>query len=333
MAPVNPKYSKKISGLKELLVRNISANSTPVTFSTFATKLVKLWESILCENFVFSFKNSEEIKAYSILDDSFSRLLWNLKNEILKCQQKLSNEILSCQNIDIKSANARLKLEIERTLADKSQSAQANLKQYFKDSPYKEILAHWQTKYLRYIEDFFEDENRRINQALDEYTTLRNMQITNNEAIQSSWGGMIEAAKQKAIELKRENKRLSENELNQQFDEIWNVWISKLDSFPRKTDSVQDILAAFSEDLYRMFNAHKDLLNVHLNKSPLSNLENCSFKTFPSLILEDLDCRDRKLTRIIKDTFTYMTKPNFKKRCLNSAQDECSKIFSEIKKM
>ena len=60
-----------------------------------------LWNAILYENFVFSFKNSLEVKSYSNLEEKFSQVSWKFRNEIKKWIHGTINEIQSCREDDI----------------------------------------------------------------------------------------------------------------------------------------------------------------------------------------------------------------------------------------
>ena len=97
MAPVNSGYSERIGEIKHMLI-DISRKSEPITIGSFATKLEALWKGILSENFVFNFKNNEEIKAYSLLDVFFAKVSWKLQNECMKLQNNFTMKIFSSES-------------------------------------------------------------------------------------------------------------------------------------------------------------------------------------------------------------------------------------------
>jgi len=77
MAPINPGYSEKAQLLRQAMVqqstkphermsKETAAKST--TFVEFKARLKYIWEAVLNENFIFSFKSSLEIVAYNELN-------------------------------------------------------------------------------------------------------------------------------------------------------------------------------------------------------------------------------------------------------------------------
>ncbi|KAK7884532.1 hypothetical protein WMY93_027655 [Mugilogobius chulae] len=61
MAPPNPGYSESVQELKSYILSK-AATSSGVTLSQFKTKVKDLWNALLNENFVFSFRNTLEIQ-------------------------------------------------------------------------------------------------------------------------------------------------------------------------------------------------------------------------------------------------------------------------------
>ena len=65
MASVNPGYSFKVSSLKEAIVVSIKGKESHCTFATFQLRVKSLWNAVLQEKFVFSFKNT--LESYCLL--------------------------------------------------------------------------------------------------------------------------------------------------------------------------------------------------------------------------------------------------------------------------
>ncbi|KAK7884542.1 hypothetical protein WMY93_027665 [Mugilogobius chulae] len=66
MAPPNPGYSESVQELKSYILSK-AATSSGVTLSQFKTKVTDLWNALLNENFVFSFRNTLEMAVYKNL--------------------------------------------------------------------------------------------------------------------------------------------------------------------------------------------------------------------------------------------------------------------------
>ncbi|KAK7938603.1 hypothetical protein WMY93_001929 [Mugilogobius chulae] len=67
MAPPNPGYSESVQELKSYIFSK-AATSSGVTLSQFKTKVKDLWNALLNENFVFSFRNTLEAELYRKLE-------------------------------------------------------------------------------------------------------------------------------------------------------------------------------------------------------------------------------------------------------------------------
>ncbi|KAK7901609.1 hypothetical protein WMY93_018378 [Mugilogobius chulae] len=67
MAPPNQGYSESVQDLRKFILSKAS-NSPGVTLSAFRSKVHDLWNALLNENFVFSFKNTLEIAVYRKLE-------------------------------------------------------------------------------------------------------------------------------------------------------------------------------------------------------------------------------------------------------------------------
>ena len=68
MAPVNQGYSQKAQELKYHFIERACEGNLFADLSSQCGKVVDLWEALLKENFVFSFKNTQEITAYNSLE-------------------------------------------------------------------------------------------------------------------------------------------------------------------------------------------------------------------------------------------------------------------------
>ena len=89
MAPVNCGYSESICNIKEILLGTMPQASMPISFRQFTVNMKKLWKSILYENFIFSFRNHEEVRGYLHLDGYCSELIRDFKKQQCQYASKL----------------------------------------------------------------------------------------------------------------------------------------------------------------------------------------------------------------------------------------------------
>ncbi|KAF4080880.1 hypothetical protein AMELA_G00176740 [Ameiurus melas] len=92
MAPPNPEYSRNVQDLKNAIFNKVS-KSPGSTLSQFKSRISDLWNALLNENFVFSFKNTLEISVYRKLENEFGKWTWTLRRAMLDTEEKLHNRI------------------------------------------------------------------------------------------------------------------------------------------------------------------------------------------------------------------------------------------------
>ncbi len=77
MAPVSPNYGRAIEKVKEDIISLMCASSLQ-TVSQFRERVDILWKAMLKENFIFSFRNTIEVRAYTSLDRKYFEEYVNL---------------------------------------------------------------------------------------------------------------------------------------------------------------------------------------------------------------------------------------------------------------
>ncbi len=155
MAPVNLGYSQSAQSLKYHLVtagfeNQDASNNEELKYhclSSFQIKLNDLWNSLLKENFVFSFKNTLEITAYNSLETAYNKWEWTIQSAMLQWERKAENEI-STESSESLSEKVQLKLKelntyVDRTLYD---PIKEEMEQFFKGKQC-EILIQWKSKF------------------------------------------------------------------------------------------------------------------------------------------------------------------------------------------
>lgn len=100
MAPINVGYSRNVLDVKRQLLFDLGIKrNTFLTISETTTRMKDLWYGILSDNFVFSFRNSLEVKAYHTMDDKFHKLMWDIELQMRGFVQKKANfQIVRCAN-------------------------------------------------------------------------------------------------------------------------------------------------------------------------------------------------------------------------------------------
>ncbi|XP_005751802.1 interferon-induced very large GTPase 1-like [Pundamilia nyererei] len=89
MAAPNPAYSESLQEVKNTILSKAS-KSAGITLSQLRTKIQDLWNSLLSENFVFSFKNTLEVVMYRKLE-----VLARKQTSDLRSNMKTEDQLLS----------------------------------------------------------------------------------------------------------------------------------------------------------------------------------------------------------------------------------------------
>ena len=99
MAPSNPGYSRKVVEVLHRLENIASSGSALTTIDGLTHRIEDLWNGILAENFVFSFRNTLEIKTYYSMESKYQTLSGEYGHCILEWFEKeASIEIELCKS-------------------------------------------------------------------------------------------------------------------------------------------------------------------------------------------------------------------------------------------
>lgn len=91
MAPVSPEYSRKVIQVAKCILVDLCENKNSfLNCENASLHLQNLWKGIISEDFVFSFKNVMKVKAFTLLETEFQKIIWTLKAFKL---ENLQNEV------------------------------------------------------------------------------------------------------------------------------------------------------------------------------------------------------------------------------------------------
>ncbi|XP_017336406.1 interferon-induced very large GTPase 1-like [Ictalurus punctatus] len=219
MAPPNPCYSRNVQNLKNAIF-NKATNSPGLTLSQFKSHISDLWNALLNENFVFSFKNTLEISVYRKLENEFGKWTWTLRSAMLDTEQKLHNRI---ENEKLKKIEDKdLYSFMEKTKEEVDQS----MKRYFEEDKDKEILIQWRVKcemkITQLYEDLVKDTKQNVNEVIHQLQareTFEHKRTQYNEKL-------FNLSKDLALKLK--TTTTNEQVLKDEFDKVWDKCVTEL---------------------------------------------------------------------------------------------------------
>ncbi|XP_029915320.1 interferon-induced very large GTPase 1-like [Myripristis murdjan] len=242
MAPPNPGYSESIQELKDIILTKAS-KSEGLTLSQFRSRISDLWNALLNEHFVFSYKNTQEIAVYRNLEVQYGKWTWALRCALLNIEHQLHNRI-EIGNLD-KVDHSYLVKEMTTTRED----VQKAMKTYFDDDEDKEMLVQWRIRFETKIKEFHDEQVKEVKRKLEEVIQQRNTCKELDDKKAEFENKLLQKGKELAHELK--GKAKDEVELKKQFNRIWEERVSELAAAaPKIKDiSIEDDLFSILTDL------------------------------------------------------------------------------------
>ncbi|XP_073713915.1 interferon-induced very large GTPase 1-like [Misgurnus anguillicaudatus] len=247
MAPPNPNYCENIQELKKTIISKAS-KSNGMRLTHLKKHIKDLWEALLNERFVFSFRNSLEISAYRRLETEYSKWTWTLRSAMMEIQTKLHNKI---ENEAIHEID---EIELQRELKEKSDEVKKCMCNFFDKDPDADSLIQWKTSFEIKInnvqENIVNETKRKLKEILGQLDLKRKMdaQKTQHE------NTLLEKSKELALKLK--DKTNDEETLKREFDLFWEDCVKKIttDTTPIKDiDILKDVRKLLS-DIYESLN-------------------------------------------------------------------------------
>ncbi|TWW69494.1 GTPase 1 Interferon-induced very large [Takifugu flavidus] len=160
MAPPNPGYSESIQDLKNFIISKAS-QSTGITLSQFKSKVQDLWNALLNENFVFSFKNTYEISVYRRLEVAYGNWTWTLRNKMLAVENQLYVKI---ENGTVDKISHH---DLHNQLNEACEKITKSMTDYFDKDGDSEVLAQWRSRFETKIKEFLDGMVEQVAKKLN----------------------------------------------------------------------------------------------------------------------------------------------------------------------
>ncbi|XP_056342763.1 interferon-induced very large GTPase 1-like [Oenanthe melanoleuca] len=246
MAAPNPTYSQNAKQLKSKILQAAMQQSqrSILKLSSLKDRIGDLWNALLNENFVFSFKNSLEIAAYRKLESAFSQWTWKLRSQVLDVQMRLNNKI---QNGDLQNVTRE---HLEGLVQETSDAIGIEVEKYFREEKDHETLVQWKSSTELKLKELKETLLHEIKKKCENLIELQKEQNKLDARKQEYEGELLRRSRELAVTLK--GKSLSEKELKDNFTLVWNTWIAEVSRAARPLERV-DIDAEIEDVLLEHF--------------------------------------------------------------------------------
>ena len=271
MAPVNPGYSTKAQKMKLHLIDFVKQKSlkTGVTrLSMFKKCLDELWNAVLHENFVFSFKNTIEIAAYNTLDAKYIQWSLSFQGKMMKWEQEAQNELKGCDSAKVSTVYKKLTDELPIHVQKIHQELKEAMEKYFEESSERDIIAKWKSDTELRLSSLRTQLKTHAESHCKQLATSRKALAKVDEMKVSHRRRIVEHVKELASQLEQGIQRLSDEELEQKFNVQWIDWITELQSIPVHVATV-NVHYEVEKSVSEFLNHQNTVVIQKLTKKPL----------------------------------------------------------------
>ncbi|XP_048017125.1 interferon-induced very large GTPase 1-like [Megalobrama amblycephala] len=243
MAPPNPNYCDNIQELKKSIMSHAS-KSDGMTLKHIKDRVKDLWEALLNERFVFSFRNSLEISAYRKLETQYSKWSWSLRSAMMETENKLHNKI---ENETIHEVE---ETDLQRELKTTSEEVKKSMSEFFEKDSDKDTLIQWKTSFEIKIKELQENIVRETKRKLNEFLQQQDLKKKIDAQRTQHENTLYEKSKELALKLK--DNRNDEETLKKEFDKFWEQTVTKIitDTPPIKDIDVMRDVRGILNDVY-----------------------------------------------------------------------------------
>ena len=222
MAPVNKGYSQSAQMLKKHFIEIICKRASKASLSTsereggdlslssFHGKMNDLWQALLKEKFVFSFKNSLEITVYNSLETAYDKWDWTFTEAMLKWEQQAENAI-SAATLDKVPALVKFKCRrLKAYVSEQIEPLKSQMEEFF-NGKQSEILVQWKAKFEKRLENHSLELELHAEQHCRKLGKSREV-ITKFESDRNSYAEIITAKVHEHIaSIKKEQEELDQS--------------------------------------------------------------------------------------------------------------------------
>ncbi|XP_014879775.1 interferon-induced very large GTPase 1-like isoform X2 [Poecilia latipinna] len=229
MAPPNPGYSESIQELKAHILSKASA-SNGISLSHLKVHIQDLWDALLNENFVFSFKNTQEIAEYRKLEAEYGNWTWAIRDNLLTIENQLYNRI---ENGDLNQLESS---SISTETSKAYEEIEEAMIRYFEEEKNKETLVQWRGRFECKLKEFHDEQVGTVKRKLDGVIRQKSARKMMDDMKTEFENKLLQKSKDIAQNFK--NKSKEEAELQQAFNTDWKIWVNEL---TKNTKPLEDI--------------------------------------------------------------------------------------------
>ena len=268
MASVNPGFSDMAQKLKSRIISLARERESQCTISGFQLRVKQLWDAVLDESFVFSFKKTLEITAYNELDVKYTQCSWKLQRTMLDWEYENETVIRNASFEKLHDLENQHITNAKTLLAKVHQELKDDMKMFFQESKHMEILAQWEDRTERRLDDLHAELEKQAEEHCRTVIRSREAHISVDRIKDSYREELLKHVKELVSKL--EGRKLNETELDDIFEENWTEWMQHLSArLPKVYQQDVNIDTAFERCLRDLLRKHDHQIMMKLSHKPL----------------------------------------------------------------
>jgi hypothetical protein len=268
MATVNASYIERVTDVKHCILHDIAAQKEHYyNINDVYERISELWKGISSMDFVFSFRNTLEVKAYTILEGKLSEELW-------ASERKMNRWYCETGQVRVKHCNTESKLkqvqeDIKLLLSNESEAQHryvANrMKTFINRHKCKEIMMQWKVNNTMRLKNTRDDILNHILAMLEKDVNIQDIDLKKQDPDHF----FLSQLNMKADELAKQNSDLSKDEVQRLFNSV--VWpqLARELRLPRPEDQKHiDLFHCFEDIIRQTMHQNMHLANEELCANP-----------------------------------------------------------------
>ncbi|XP_078505623.1 interferon-induced very large GTPase 1-like [Lissotriton helveticus] len=231
MAPVNMGYSENIYQFKMHLLKSIDQHShsqTSSNIATFARWVKNMLNGVKHEHFIFSFRNILVAEAYNQLSIKYSDWEWTFRKELYLWMSKAETSIQNQFPIELQAIHV-LEDELENTLDHEEKKILNQIRTHYEGGGTNvHLIEKYREDFTRSVQCLKNEVKRyTINKLKDTFEIQKGTQEINS--MQTMYREKVEQKVSSLLEVcKKRNVKLKDEELEEEFAEMWKNTMSNL---------------------------------------------------------------------------------------------------------
>ncbi|CAI5689299.1 unnamed protein product [Oreochromis niloticus] len=333
MAAVSVGYSEAVYELKKHIIQLLgNCESSANDIMDFKEWMTSLWTAVKHENFIFNLRNSLVADAYTSLCAELDKWEWEFKKEmytwVTNAERRISNFgtiAAKSESSDMREFLTCLKSEASTELSTLEIKLLENLTQYFKQTePHVYLVEGYKEEFSNSAKSLRKEMERSVFNQLTMAAEIREG-MTEMDEIKKNHIKQIETAVHVLInKCKKKKVQMSDEELDKEFDKMWNETLKKLSFSEQKTTNVFTNVS----HCLRINLSHRGSHACELLSQ--KSLQDCGKEPFIYTNENILNRAKHTLGRVAKwFIFDNYIMHNGQQKLSNSIIDDCTQFVSE----